>query len=51
VSIWGHFRGRFLNLYGHGGVATYYLFATAVVGSDDPADGGECGLGLGHGTF
>ena len=52
MSTCGYFReGRFLNLYGHGCVATYDLLTAAAVGSDDPTDRGECGLRLGHGIF
>jgi hypothetical protein len=46
-----YFRGNFPNLCEQGGVTAYDFFATAVMGSDDPTDGGECRLELRHGNL
>ena len=46
-----YFRGKFPNLCEQGGVTADDFFATAVMGSDDPTDGGECRLELRHGNL
>ena len=46
VSVFGVLSRGFLDLYGHGGVTAHNFFTAAVVGSDDPTDGGEHRVGL-----